>query len=257
MDPARGRSDASRHIFEKCDDIVIRALLDLVDLRNGEVRALANLHRVRLRDLPDLRHRFAGESFDLEPNLEFSLLGPELAHRRAGISINHRLNIESRGTAAKRFVQKETSLGRTDRRSDASRRMRRKVLANPSAIEAPVALYAHLATAEQIGDGRDRFLGVLGAGAHREDEFAKRQGRTSFQDLGSLFHVKLTIFQQIGCHCYYLDCFRCEMFKSSCHSGLNERRCDTSVIEFEHSAYSAATCYESEVRLAESRSTSK
>jgi hypothetical protein len=83
------------------------------------------------------------------------------------------MNIESRATAAKRFRTKEKSLGRPDRRSDASRRMSRKFLADSSAIEAPVAFHAHLATAKQIGDGCDHFLGVLGAGAHRKDEFAE------------------------------------------------------------------------------------
>ena len=106
MDPPRGRADRRRHIFKEGDDVVVGAFLDLVDLRNGEARALANLRGVRRRDLPDFRHRFAGKGFDLEPDLEFSLLGPELAHRRAGISLNHRVNIESRATAAKRFRTK-------------------------------------------------------------------------------------------------------------------------------------------------------
>src|SRR5262245_26789298 len=106
MYPSGGGTDRRRHIFKKCDDVVVGAFLNLVDLRNGEARALANLRCVRCRDLLDFRHRFAGERFDLEPNLEFSLLGPELAHRGAGISFNHRVNIESRATAAKRFRTK-------------------------------------------------------------------------------------------------------------------------------------------------------
>src|SRR6188474_550 len=106
MYPPRGRADRRRHIFKECDDVMVGAFLDLVDLRNGKACALANLRGVRWRDLPDFGHRVAGESFDLEPNLEFSLLGPELAHRRAGISLNHHMNIESRATAAKRFRTK-------------------------------------------------------------------------------------------------------------------------------------------------------
>src|SRR5882757_9349517 len=106
MYPPRSRADRRRYVFKECDDVVVGAFLNLVDLRNGEARALANLRCVRRRDLPDFGHRFAGKGLDLEPNLEFSLLGPELAHRRAGISLNHRMNIESPATAAKRFRTK-------------------------------------------------------------------------------------------------------------------------------------------------------
>ena len=54
-----------------------------------------------LRDLSDRRHRLAGERFDLEPDFEFPLLGPEFAHRRAGITIDHRVNIEKRAARGK------------------------------------------------------------------------------------------------------------------------------------------------------------
>ena len=106
MEPARIGAGELFDVGEECDDVVIGPFLNLVDLRNGEARAQANLGCVRRRDLSDFGHRFAGKDFDLEPNLEFSLLGPELAHRSAGISLNHRMNIGSRGTAAKRFRTK-------------------------------------------------------------------------------------------------------------------------------------------------------
>ena len=86
--------------------------------------AFPNLLRIGLWNLADFRHRFAGEGFDFEPDLEFSLLGPKLAHRRAGITLNHRANIESGASTAKRFVEKETSLERTNRVSDASGRLK-------------------------------------------------------------------------------------------------------------------------------------
>jgi hypothetical protein len=77
---------------------------------------------------------------------------------------------EGRGKAI-RYKKKRRSDGPTAGATLSSEK--RKFLANPSAIEAPVASHANPATAEQIGDGRDRFLGVLGTGTHRENEFAE------------------------------------------------------------------------------------
>jgi len=84
------------------------------------------------------------------------------------------MNIESRGDCGKAipYKKKRRSGGPT---AGATLHVGRdeKILADPSAIEAPIAFHAHLATAKQIGDCCDHFLGVFGAGAHREDEFAE------------------------------------------------------------------------------------
>ena len=72
----------SRDVFEKGDDVVIRALLDLRDLADRKRAASANLRGILLRNRPDLRHRLAGERLDFEPDLVLALLGPELAHLR-------------------------------------------------------------------------------------------------------------------------------------------------------------------------------
>ena len=112
MNPACGRANRRRHVFQKRDDIVIRALLDFVDLGNRKARALSDFLRVRVRDLSDRRHCLAGERFDLEPDFEFPLLGPEFAHRGAGITIDHRVNIEKRAARGKAIR------GKKKRRSD-------------------------------------------------------------------------------------------------------------------------------------------
>src|SRR5437660_6579787 len=51
MDPARGRTDRSGDVFEKRDDVVVGALLDLEDLRNGKARSFSNFGRVVFRNL--------------------------------------------------------------------------------------------------------------------------------------------------------------------------------------------------------------
>ena len=106
MHPPRGRADRGGHIFKKGDDVMVGAFLDLRDLRNGEARALANLRCVRARDLPEVGHRFAGEGFDLQPDLEFALLRPELAHRRAGITLDHRSEDRKPADGRKAFYTK-------------------------------------------------------------------------------------------------------------------------------------------------------
>ncbi len=73
----------------KCDDIVIGALLDLENLRNRKPRPLSDFSRVLFRNLAELGHRLAGEQFNLEPDLEFALVCPDVAHLRPRITIDH------------------------------------------------------------------------------------------------------------------------------------------------------------------------
>ena len=90
---------------------------------------------------------------------------------------------------AKRFVQKETPLWRTNRRGDVPRSsVTMKFLANPGAIEATVAFHPYLAAAEKIGHRSNRLLGVFGAGADGEDEITERKFGPGLEDLGILFH---------------------------------------------------------------------
>ena len=82
------------NIFEKRDDIVIGALLDLEDFRNRKTRPLSNLGGILFRNLAELGHCLAGKQFDLEPDLVFALIRPDLAHLRTGITIDHPAKID-------------------------------------------------------------------------------------------------------------------------------------------------------------------
>src|SRR5438067_13154138 len=146
MNPARGWPDRLRNVLEESDNVVIRPLLDFGDLGNRESRALANRLRIGFRDLAEFRHGLAGEDFDLEPNLEFPLLGPKLAHGSAGITIDHRTNIESKADAGKAIrPEKGASLERVNRRSDALLPgLAKNLLADPRPAESSVILHPHL-----------------------------------------------------------------------------------------------------------------
>src|SRR5438552_19124310 len=89
MNPARGWPNRIGDVFEKGDDIVVSALLDLRNFWNGETRPLSNFHRVLFWNLTELGHRLAGKQFDFQPDLEFVLVRPNVAHLRPGITIDH------------------------------------------------------------------------------------------------------------------------------------------------------------------------
>ena len=76
-------------ILEKCDDIVIRALLDLVDVFDDKRRLPSNGHRVFPGNRADFGHAFTGQQLDLEPDFQLALLTPKRAHLRQGVAVNH------------------------------------------------------------------------------------------------------------------------------------------------------------------------
>src|SRR5206468_3188596 len=61
--------------------------------RNGKPCAFPNLRSVLFRNLAKLCHRFAGEDFNFQPDLKFSLIRPDPAHLRPGITVDHARNI--------------------------------------------------------------------------------------------------------------------------------------------------------------------
>ena len=122
MDPAGRWPNRFRDVFQKCDDVVVCALLDLSDLLNRETSALSNLRCILLRNLAKLGHRFAGKHFNFEPDLELALVRPNLAHLWSGIAINHAGNIKAGGKSEKRFVKKKNAPG-TNHRSDFESRL--------------------------------------------------------------------------------------------------------------------------------------
>ena len=82
VNPPRGRTDVGSHVFKERNHVVLRALLDLVDLVDREPRLRADGLGVLLRDEPGFRERFAGKDFDLQPDRVFALLRPEGTHLR-------------------------------------------------------------------------------------------------------------------------------------------------------------------------------
>src|SRR5262245_26649874 len=82
---------------------MVGSLFDLEDLRDGEFRPLSNLSSVLFRNLAELRHCLAGEHFNFQPDLKLSLVRPDFAHLRPGITIDHARNIEGTVESEKRF----------------------------------------------------------------------------------------------------------------------------------------------------------
>ena len=104
MDPTRRRSDRFSHVLKKSDDIVVRPLLYLQNFWNRKSRPLPNFRCVILWDLAKLGHRLAGEHFNLQPDLEFALVRPDLAHFWPGITVNHYIKIKAASVGEKCFV---------------------------------------------------------------------------------------------------------------------------------------------------------
>src|SRR4051812_27563503 len=117
MDPARRRTDRRGDVLEKGDDIMVRPLLDLPDFSNREPRLFSDGGGVLLRDLAQLRHRLARQSLNLQPDLEFSLLRPQLAHLWPGITVDHRAKIKAGGeTESVLYAKSAASAPRPKRR---------------------------------------------------------------------------------------------------------------------------------------------
>jgi hypothetical protein len=70
-------------------------------------------------------------------------------------------------------VAQKKSLRQTNYRSDSKFVLTSSDLANLGAEELSVALEAHLSAAKQISHGRDRLLGIAGAGTNGEDQIAE------------------------------------------------------------------------------------
>src|SRR5438094_5067645 len=111
MDPARRRPNVRGDVFEKRDDVVVRSLFNLKDLIELELSFFANSRSIFLWNQAQPRHRFAGDGFDFEPDLEFARVRPDGAHFWPGITVNHRSTIKALPKAGKRLLQKENAPG--------------------------------------------------------------------------------------------------------------------------------------------------
>jgi hypothetical protein len=166
MDPARGRANIRRNVFEKSDDVMVRPLFNFGDLIDLELPFLANDRGVFFRNQTQPRHRFAGDGFDFEPDLKFAFVRPDGAHPRSGITVNHPGNIKALPKAGKRLLQKENAPA-----AEPPERLKITFpkLADLSAQKPAVIFDFHLTAAEQIGHGGDGFAPAFGAGTNGQN----------------------------------------------------------------------------------------
>src|SRR5947207_12476159 len=68
---------------------------------------LPNFRCIPLRNLAKLSHCFAGEHFNLKPNLKLAFVRPDLAHLWPGITIDHAGKIKASDEREKRFIYKK------------------------------------------------------------------------------------------------------------------------------------------------------
>lgn len=90
MNPASGWSDAGCDVFQEGNDVVVGCFFDLADGADVEGGFLTDGVSIVSGDEFQGSHGLTGKDFDFEPNFEFALLAPNLAHAGQGISFDHR-----------------------------------------------------------------------------------------------------------------------------------------------------------------------
>ena len=80
VNPAGCGTHAGGDIFDKGDDIVVRAFFDFADGIDVEGALGADRGGVLLGDRAEFGHGLAGEGFNFEPDFEFALFGPYGPH---------------------------------------------------------------------------------------------------------------------------------------------------------------------------------
>ena len=115
MHPPGGGPHGRRDVFQERDDVVVRAFFYLGYFGDGKTGPLPNLRCVRFRNLAQLGHRFTGQRFDLQPDLELALFRPKLTHLRPGITIDHPRKIKARRETESVLYAKKRRFGGIDR----------------------------------------------------------------------------------------------------------------------------------------------
>jgi hypothetical protein len=118
--------------------------------------------------------------------LKLAFIRPDAAHLWSGITSDHFRTRYDACVIAKAFSGQKKSLRGINHpeRSEIDR----ITLANLGAEESAVIFDANLTAAEKISHRGDSLLGVLRAGADREDQVTERKLRPWLEDLGILFH---------------------------------------------------------------------
>jgi len=68
VDPPRGRSDVRGHILQERNDVVVGSFFDLPNGRDIKLSFRPDLKGILAGDRPDIGHRLAGKSLNLEPD---------------------------------------------------------------------------------------------------------------------------------------------------------------------------------------------
>ena len=90
MEPAAGwRADVFSDVCGKGDDVVVEGFLQLLATFQAEGGFGLHLFEIPFRHQPLTAEGFGGKQFDLQPDFQFALLAPKLAHLRARITLNH------------------------------------------------------------------------------------------------------------------------------------------------------------------------
>src|SRR6266496_2730410 len=83
---------------------MVRSVFDFQDLRNRKSRPFPNFGSVVLWNLAKVRHCLTSEYFNLQPDLELTLVGPDVAHLWPGITVDHCGKIKATDLCEKCFV---------------------------------------------------------------------------------------------------------------------------------------------------------
>ena len=90
VQPSRRRADVLGHRGRERDDVVLGDLFDLLDARDVEAGALAQLTRRLRGNHAGFGHRIGGRELDVEPGLVAPLVTPDGAHFGVRVTGNHR-----------------------------------------------------------------------------------------------------------------------------------------------------------------------
>src|SRR5439155_13043960 len=109
---------------------------------------LPNFRCIPLRNLAKLSHCFAGEHFNLKPNLKLAFVRPNPAHLWPGVTINHFRKIKAGAKREKRFVYKNRSNKLPKRFQNSTVDLSR--LTNAGTHKTPVVLQTHLTGRKKV-----------------------------------------------------------------------------------------------------------
>src|SRR6266550_2167110 len=96
MEPAAGgRANVLGDIGREGDDVMIESAFQFLTALDSESSPGLHSNQVLLRHNACRAKGFAGEKFDLQPELQLALFAPDFPHGRARVALNHGLRIET------------------------------------------------------------------------------------------------------------------------------------------------------------------